>query len=331
MGINTAIFNLQVGKQSAKGTPAANPDWFLETTGEGDLAAAPVFGSMETGDGSVWGAGHDYVESVTIEGSPTVVCAVNNVAALLYYCLGGLATAGAADPYTHTITPAATGPYLTVWRNVGNRWQMFPDVKIMALEIAGENTGDGLILQMTPTFKGVAKSQFKSAAPGVPASKETAIYEWGQAEGAWTVDSVLVANITRFLIRWERAHSTPRGESVTPYDFFEGKGKVTAAFDLLATDFSYENKLLYGATSPADGTQLTTSIQSGNFSVKFTQAAGPPERSLQLSIPTIYYRPENVVVVPDPKGGEQRYRITGEARGTSPIITATVKNATATY
>lgn len=329
MGIDFSLFDLQVAKQTAKGTPATDPEYFLKGR-NGTLRPVQEQGELNVGDGQKWGSSLQYVTQVSATGSPRFIVQPKMVGALLYYLLGTDNVTGVADPYTHVLTPGSAGPYLTWWTKLDNKYELFEDVKVGSVTIEGAVGGDSTILSATPELLGLSKPKRKTSGPANPATAEATQFDWFDAEGTWTVDGVVVGIITSFNVEITRGMETRQGESITPFDVFEGRASIVVTFNVLATDFSYYDNILYGSDAPADDTEAAGEIQSGSFDVKFIEQAAP-ERSFQLTVPALDYRPDDVAAEPNPDGGAGEFVLAGVARGTAPIATATVMNDVATY
>lgn len=105
--------------------------------------------------------GVSFVSSYGVEGSPQVYVRDANIHHILEAALGAIADAG-TGPYTHTITPAATLPYYSMYREIGGvLYEQFTDCKVSSLEISAEA---GQPLQATLTVMG-RDGQRLTAAP----------------------------------------------------------------------------------------------------------------------------------------------------------------------
>jgi hypothetical protein len=59
-----------------------------------------------------------FLQNYGVEGSPEVYVRADNIHHILEAALGTIGDAG-AGPYTHTVTPAATLPYYSMYRELG--------------------------------------------------------------------------------------------------------------------------------------------------------------------------------------------------------------------
>jgi len=89
-----------------------------------------------------------FLQSYGVEGSPEVYVRDANMHHILEAALGSIADAG-AGPYTHTITPASTLPYYSMYRELGTvLYEQFGDCKVSQLTISAD-AGQPLKAAMT--------------------------------------------------------------------------------------------------------------------------------------------------------------------------------------
>ena len=189
MATATNKFNLQVAKQTAKGAAATAPAYFLELL-EGGLKSPPTVDTLNSMDGGIWTPSHKRIGYVDAGGAPVMLVSPKMAPLIFYAGLGGLATTGAADPWTHTITPATSltsFPYLSGWELFDDQWTFFRDLQVSGfiLEVAVASK----FMRLTPTFVGMAKEK-KVAAP-TPATQEDDVGHWLDAEGYWVMNGDL--------------------------------------------------------------------------------------------------------------------------------------------
>lgn len=92
--------------------------------------------------------GVSFLTSFGVEGSPEVYVRDANIHHILEAALGTIADAG-AGPYTHTVTPAATLPYYSMYRELGTvLYEQFTDCKVSELTISAD-AGQPLKAAMT--------------------------------------------------------------------------------------------------------------------------------------------------------------------------------------
>jgi len=135
-------------------------------------------------------------------------------------------------------------------------------------------------------------------------------------------------SIKEFEVKLTRGFIPWYGESVVPYDLVEGRGDVTASFTLLIDELRLYNRIVYGVTDPATGTEITSLLMSGSFETKFDMGL-TPERSFAIDIPEITYTADDIGegVSGDTGGEAPALTVNGKASGTAPIITINAKNS----
>lgn len=335
MSVNTANNVFYLADQTAKGSAATAADGYFMEWLSGDIRPEVEHGRLITSDGDPWGGGRNYVNGVVLaEDTVRFVLSPQNGPAIATWLLGTDAITGASDPYTHTITPASTSPYLTAWRMVDDEWMQMNDLKVQQWAIGAANDGEDIIAYIELTVVVLELPQYLDAAPASLPSRESDAYTFWDGTGAYAVDAgggseAAVDNITNWRVQASKNMSTPKGEDYTPYDAFEGRGEVEVAFDLLATDHVLEFIHMYGSATPSDTDPMATDLVTGSINFKLTAQAAPA-RSIMFDCGQVEYRPEKVVIEPDNDAAEQAYRMVGDARGSDPIITVTALNDVAT-
>jgi hypothetical protein len=181
--LTTHDCNLQIAKQTARGVYPAAPAYFLELI-EGGLVSSPTVDSLNIMDGRIFGASRKRIGYVETGGQPTVTAQPKGMGAVLAWMFGSDTPAGGADPYTHTIVPAAAlsgFPFFTAWqKGVNGQWSVFHDLQIIGGDI--EVAVDSKFMRLKPNIVGMAKEQY-CAAPGAPATQETDAVHWLDAGG----------------------------------------------------------------------------------------------------------------------------------------------------
>jgi len=335
MSVNPGNYGFYMEKQTAKGTAAtmAATSMFLERI-DGDLMVDKEWAKLQTGGTSGWGGGRAYLNGVKMTADTlTVMVSPKMAGAVMSWILGDDSIAGAGDPYTHTIIPAATSPWVTVWRQVDDEWIRFEDCKIIEADFQAANDRDAIVARLALKFAVCALPVHLDAAPANLAAKETQFYTFWMGEGAWLADlgsgaEANQAGISRVSVKITRPTSTPKGETFVPVDAFHGVGTIEVGYDVLATDHTVEFLHLFGAANPADGAAMDTALVTG--SVNFTLTCEAVNDILTFDVAYIEYRPEGVAIVPDQNGTESYYRLVGDAQGDAPLMTVTLKNAVAT-
>lgn len=156
MALNKRLQVVGVGKQSAKGTAATNPDFAhgIEAGTVGDIPItqdrAPLTSAYRAS------SYYERTESAGGDGDFTMRAHPKTIGLYLYGALGGKAVTG-AGPYTHTFTDAASLPYLTLFdKKYGSIINAIKDCRVDKLEFSWEKAGavkvDVGLMGTTPDF-----------------------------------------------------------------------------------------------------------------------------------------------------------------------------------
>jgi hypothetical protein len=231
--------------------------------------------------------------------------------------LGAKVTSGTTN-YTHTLTPANSLPYLTVYRQIGNLlFEQFNDVKVNELTISADTGGP---LTATVDVLGREAVRLTSAAT-VPAKSLQAPYSMNEA--TVTLAGGATALVSSFELTIANNIQVQQTDDSIPYDLAEGLREVTLGFRLIFETLAEYNRFNYESTT---GTVQGTDISQ--VAANFTFAKGA-NNSLAFDLPQLAY--EEFPVDPDPSGDAIEVDVRARAqRGASPIVTATVLNQTAT-
>lgn len=329
------IGNLRFAIQSVKGTAAASSVYGLYLAG-GDLPSGRKTQDSFAETTSARMRSDRYLVEAHGEGSPQHYVTPKSIGALLYGALGGKSVTGAADPYTHTIIPAATTPWFTLWRNAFDMIQeRLTDAKIKSLVIHGES---GRPLTVTVNWLAITP-QHKTAAETTAVIETTQRFMHYDGAGAFLVEGAAVASIRSFDLTIENNTAVVPGDSVTPNDVSEGELSITCRVTqlFLTATGQLRNRLFYGSSSPADNAAIAAAVlelagSPAGLEFTFTRvAAAPgPERSLKLAIPRVTVEPFD----PQPSTGNDPATAEISFTALQPggnAMTATLKNGQATY
>lgn len=315
--------------QTAKGSVAASSKYRTYLTGgrqPGQIRTVERF--EETNELRM--TNDAYVAEIRADGAPVLYVMPKMIAALLYAVLGAKSTTGAADPYTHTITPAATLPYLTFWRWIADLiYERSADCKVTQLVIHGES---GKPLTVTPTILGLTPV-YKTARETTAAIETTQRFMHYDGAGALLAEGAAIASIRSFDLTINNNGQVVPGDSINPNDVAETSLQVLLRTTQLVTDAALWKRVHYGSATPADNAVGNASVLelggSPSIDFKWTRvAAAPgPERSIQVQIPRVVAQPFDI----EPETGSNpllqdvTYEAFQPAAGAS--ITAIVKNS----
>lgn len=331
------VAEIAFAKQSAAGTPnttaahrllmaggdqphpMVTQDWYTETTGQRMLYDR-------------------YVSEAHVEGAPQHYVMPASAVELIRGALGAIASVGSGAPYTHTITPAATQPWYTVWRKLSTLvYERFTDCKVKSIVIHGES---GRPLTITVNWLGITP-QRKTAGVyatevAVTAEKSNRFLHYDGA-GALMVEGVAVASINSFDITIENNSTAEAGDSLTPNTISEGGLEVTVRASQLFTSAALRDRLYYASSSPADNAAITntllelTNTPPLQFTFTRVAAAPGPEVSMAISVARVSVEPFDVTPTAAPSPAlraDVTYHAHMPANDSAPI-TVVVKNASA--
>lgn len=139
MNKNYGLFGLAV--QTAQKQAATAPSVSFYASGDSNgLSAEKTVASLDLTKGSPVAVG-SYVDSLAPKFEATTLGFPDMLALLAYAALGKVETDGDAAPYTHTITPGESLPYLTVFEQKGSASAALArliDAKVDSLKLSAE-------------------------------------------------------------------------------------------------------------------------------------------------------------------------------------------------
>jgi len=309
---------LGVSLQALKGTPAATVQHKIPFAG-GNIEPVREMDKLEETDSSR-DSGASYVSTSGVEGDPEVYVRDTTIALFLYAALGAKAVTGTAPNFTHTLTPSTTLPMLTIWRNLGNLlYERFSACKVNSLSISAEA---GQPLSATVEVEGIGTVRLTTdPAPAVALSGET-VFNYNNA--AVLLGGAATSLVSSFELTIENNIERQQTDDVEPYDISVGQREISLGFDLIFEDLTEYNKFHYGGAS---GTTISPNVFTTSADFTFTLGVN---NEVKFTLPSIAY--EEFPVEPDPGGDPvvASVRAMGQ-RSASPMVTAVVKNQTATY
>lgn len=312
-----------------------------QASGKGTLAATPKYGFGLRG-GSVLRAGMEQdFEALTVTDrlppSAFRTAFLPSLSAesrvwprsaplLLFGALGAISSTGSADPFTHTVTPAVTLPYLTAFTRLDTEYHKIRDGRVASLALSWERAEP---LEATYELQGTVASLFQASwTATTDESLDQSFFPHGGVFEVETVGSTpLTADIAAGEIRIQNnLRPVQLSKSVEPADNWPGAQIITVRLRLIPNDTELWRKIVTGSAS---GTAVTPTPQYGSFHVKFTIQTSP-ERSLDLTAPRVAFTGE--YPEPSPDGGPVELEIEGTVvkPSTGNAFTATVKNGEGT-
>jgi hypothetical protein len=331
------IGDLAIGIQATKGTPATTANVKTPLTA-GAMEPARETADLEESTGVRMRSGL-FVVRARSAGTPAFYARPELAPVLLFGALGGKAVTGAGDPYTHTLNVAATQPWLTIWRNVGDLiFERFPDCKISQLVIRSTS---GAPLTMEATIVGLMSEQ-AAAALATPTVISSVPFMHYDAEAALKVEGTAVASMRSVVVTISTGATPVDGDNLGGIDVAEGLVTVTYETQQIVTDRALWNRLHYGTAAPADMADhnrgiVTLAGSPAGLDLLWskrdnTGAVAAPERSLRLSSTNVVIASiTGITTTPgaDPLVSTVTYRALGVGGGSG--LTAIVKNGVTAY
>jgi len=308
---------LGFAKQSAKGSPAANPVYRVPFSG-GSIAPVRETDNLEETDSSRE-RGDTYVVTSGVEGSPEFYARHESLGIPLLGVLGAKTTTG-TGPYVHEFTAAATLPYLTFWRDIGDLlYERYTDCFISQLQITADA---GQPLACTANVQGLSATRLTSDPSGSSELASGAPFSFNEA--AVTLGGASTRLISSFELTIDNNVTRQQTDDVTPYDVVAGTLEVSIGFNLIFESLAEYNKFHYGGSS---GTTISPDIFTTDANFVFTKSSG---EELEIDLPAIAY--EEFPVEPD-TGGDPivvAVRATSQRSDDEPI-TVTLTNDVTSY
>lgn len=319
-GIASNIGYYLIGKQSAKGVAATT---FKRYRAAGDPSLMPVKEFARYNETDIGrDQGDTYLSQLRVEGDIPLYLRPDTAATLLYGVLGTNADSGTNPNYTHTITPADTLPYWTIQRTVGTViLEQYLDCQFNTLRIESSAGGTPMV---TLGIIGTIPSWL--AALGTETTPTGDPYKHWEAKGLISIGGSaqlvhdLTLEINNNLIGY-------LADDVVYSDVDPGRREVTFSFAMHFTGPTAEPKyreFFYGSDA---GTTYATSITAKVGQVIWRKNANT---EVKIDIPELIYSavPVGLSASGDPIDVEVACEV--EKPSGSPIITATVKDQTAT-
>jgi hypothetical protein len=328
------IADIALGLQAAKGTASVISSVRSYLMDGGFAPVKEVADVEETSGGRLRNTA--YVKSVRGEGTPKFACRPGFVGMLLYAAMGAKAVTGAADPWTHTFTLAATQPYLTVWRSLSGLFERFADCKVTSLNF--ESTSGG-ILAVTAGLVGL-QPVFKTAIEPTGAAETTEPFLHMDGKGQFLVETVPVASISAARVNFASGASAIYGDSVTADQVAEGMQEVVIEAEQTITNYAEWNRFHYGTTTPADNaipTPVVVELAGSGIDFKWSKRTttgidATPARSLQMTatrVQILAVEGQDSNSDGTPIKRTVRYKVYSPASGSG--LTAILKNSVAAY
>jgi hypothetical protein len=329
--VENKIYGLWVGKQTGRGVAVATAGKRLRQV-TGNVKVDRSDNRERFGTDSRYGDAQHFVDSIVGSGDPGVQAQPGSLAYLLWLMAGQETVTGAADPWTHEITPAnAGGFWFSVWKKVGVSdivREKSADCRISQLTIEG-STGQKVV-RITPTIISLDPGE-KFATDPVKAFDEDNAFLYTEGESAFKVNASVIRAQSQFSITINEALEPVYTDSVVPLELVAGEPEVSVALTLaLNTEgLKIYNREVFGSEEPVAGTKPLKKLPAtGAYSFLLTKEAN---RTFSLELPGIKWTPD-VAVEPNPAGGLTEVSLAGMLKMSGATAwKALVKNADPAY
>lgn len=322
MPIQSAISRIGAGKQTGKGSAAANPTFYHGLT-DGAVLQVDVQQSIEERTSSTRVS--PAVNRTGVMAGAEFSCRSHAASTGLWLLngLGSVSTTG-TNPYTHTFTVGSDTNYLTVFGSLASNLYSVRDYKIGELGFAWQGNEP---LEMSINGMGTVLGFPGTITPTTDDS--TAAY-FRPAGGTFTLDVDSATPVAANIAGGEITVNNNLSEimlsgTITPADVMVGRTEVECSFDLIPDVMDDWRTIVTGTSG---GTTASASPIYGSFSCAFTDGTN----TLTLAASRVAFTCE--FPSSDPSGGAVTITLAGlcvqPAAGGTPI-TATLVNSTVSY
>lgn len=333
--VESNVYALWGGKQTAKGTPVAAPTHrFVQVAG--DFSVNRDDGSENFSDLDRFGDSTDFVNTIVGNGNPTIQAQSIPLAWLCYMFFGAetyTAKVVGTSPTKFEFVPGATtGFWSTFWKRVGLSQvvrQKFNDCKITSLRIEGSSANK--VVKVIPTILSLDPGEHITADPTAVDIGDEEPLLWTEAQGTLEINGVQFSGASQFAVVIDDAQTPWYGDDVVPYELVAGNATinlegVTVVLDAAA--YARYCEVIYGTATPTGGTKPIHSVPSpGSFEIEFSHGTTDARRSLKVELPGVKWSPD-LAIAPNPDGGAIELAIAGAMRKVSgqPGIRVTVES-----
>lgn len=324
MPIQSALAQVGVAKQTAKGAAAANPTFAHGIT---DGAVLTVEISQDAEEQTSGARASKAVNRTGVmPGMDFTGRAHPRVVGL--YALGalGAVTTTGAGPYVHTVTLADALPYLSAFGKLGSNTYKVQDFKVDSLSFSWSNneavemavSGMGTIIDFAATF-----------VPGTDLTIGADAKYFRASSGTFKLDVDSSTPVTAPIQAGEitianNLSAVQTSGSISPSDVFEGRTDVECSFDVVVENLTDWRTIVTGTGS---GTTATDAPVYGSFEINFTNGTD----ALKLTATKVAFLCDFPDA--DPAGGPVVLTFAGIAvrPDSGSLITVELTNGVATY
>jgi hypothetical protein len=322
MPIQSAIAQVGAAKQTAKGTPGANPT-FAHGITDGAVVTVEVAQELESRT-----SGKRFAPDVNRTGvMPGIdfTCRAHARATglWLFGAMGATSVTGSDAPYTHTVVTGADLPYLTAFGKLGDKIIGVNDLKVDTCEISWSENEP---VEMSVTGMGCATNVAATFTPGTDDSYAAYMRPAGGTfKVAATGTTPTAANITGGSVSINNG-LTPimLSGAIQPSDVFPGQQSVEVSLEVTPDNLDLWQTIL---TSTGSGTTVSAAPIYGSFEIQFTDGTS----TLQLEAERVAFTTDFPSA--DAGGGPVTLSLAGLVvlDGSQDTMKATLVNTVAAY
>lgn len=317
--INTTNSPLFLGLQTALGTPATTNFKKFHLI-SGNIKTDKQGEKAEWLDGSRYSNAFDYTASIQVTGQFTVQGSADAIGFLAACALGTDVSVGEAVPYTHTINPGNTIPFLTSVGQLGidsnSQIHEHSDIQIVSVKI--DSSSDNDVVTAEVEVVGLTPGKTRAALPSATSETDDPFLHYNGEDNfvfAGLNSGGAVKDVSQSSITIQNGLTPYFGDSSTPTSLVAGRGEIMVDFTVLATDETLPllNKYYYGTASPSTGAYPVTDVFKEEFGVKYTTGASTTLRSVEVIIPELVFKIDEYPEA-SADGNPIEIACTGEAR-----------------
>lgn len=320
MALQSALAQVGIAKQSAKGSAASNPT-FAHGVTSGTVLTVDVSQELEEHtSGSRMSGG---VNRTGVMPGMDFACRAHakTLGLYLYGALGSVATTG-AGPYTHTFTTANALPYMTAFGKMGSNIYAVEDFKVDEIAISFEET---MPLEVSVSGMGTVANYAGTFTAG---TDDTAASYFVASKGTFKIDVDSDTPVTAAVRAGEinimnSLESIMLAGSISPSDISEGRQEIECSFDIVPDDLAMWRTI---ATGTSSGTSAAVDPVYGSFEIAFTNGTD----TLTLTASKVAFTCDFPDA--DPAGGAVSITLEGlVVKPAGAALTAVLVNGTSTY
>lgn len=326
-------------KQAAVGTPTAYNAATVRRLRlvDGGLKAVKEIGSEPYVDGQVFQDATPYVTRLGGDaGSVSVQAQIETAGFLFAQMIGADVVTGSTPNFTHTISSGnLQGAYQTIWQQTGQSSPIntrFSDALVSKLTWrVGQ---DQLVSRITQDIRAIKTATWVANMP-TATDAGTDPFIWSEVVGEVKigVGPTVLAEADGETLEVDRHLDDHLGDNPAPVAFVPSVGEMTRSVSAIISNNTLPEikQALWNSATPADGTELSSSIRHLSINTKYTR---DPNRSIEIQTPKVIVDLGDFDFSPSPDGGKLSVSFGGRCRpsGGSSMLTVIAKTGdTAAY